>query len=181
MSIIQYMKSAFLFGNLISIIRYFIVRKRLYEITEVRGFNAFNAKTSFNEFQRQEEKILYGYSLNIEQRSTQNKLFKHLRKENDVHNLFLGLYVVEDGQLKAHVFVEAILFILSFIAVFGASIIIIIATVSVFLSALTLSSKLLVATIILSINGYSVFHFYCRFLSTTQSLLKNHCILQNLA
>ncbi|MEC8811520.1 MAG: hypothetical protein VXY23_09420 [Pseudomonadota bacterium] len=181
MSIFQYMKSALLFGNLISIIRYIIARKRLYEITEVRGFNAFDAKTSFNEFQRQEEKILYGYSLNIEQRSTQNKLFQHLKIENDVHNLFLGLYVVEDGKLKANVLVEAILFILSLIAVFGTSIIILIATVSVFASALTLSIKLLVATIILSINGYSVFHFYCRFLSTTKSFLKNHYALQDLA
>lgn len=173
MSVFQYIKSLLLFGNLISIIKCIRAYSELNRIVDKNDFNPFHAKKEFSEFQRQEEIILYGYPLTFSQRDAQNTLFQHIAKEQDVHNIFLGKYIRKEGMLSARFPIEAILFILSSIAIACTSFIIVVCCIEVVTSSLIFSTKLLILALMLGINGYTVFQFYFRFFSTTRSFLSN--------
>lgn len=173
MTIFQYVKSFFLFGNLISIFKFIRAHSRLNKITGRNGFNPFHAKKEFNEFQRQEEIILYGFPLTISQRNTQNVLFQQIVKEQDVHNILLGQYIRKEGTLSASLSIEALIFILSTIAIACTSFIIFMCSIAVVISSVTLTAKFSIIALMLGINGYTVFQFYFRFFSTTRSFLFN--------
>lgn len=180
MSIIKYIKSAFLFMNIFAIAKHIIAQKKLYKTTEEKGFNQFYAKQHFNEFQRQEEVVLYGYTLNIEQRETQNKLFQMLKNEEDVHNIFLGPYIKKNGKLKSNIIIEVILFILSMIVTLGITTITLMTIYSIFSANLTLSSKITITTMFLIINSYIAFIFYNRFLLTAKVFVRKYKTIKRL-
>lgn len=180
MSIIKYIKSAFLFMNFFAIAKHITAQKKLFKTTEERGFNQFHAKKHFNEFQRQEEAVLYGYTLNIEQRETQNKLFQIIKNEEDVHNIFLGPYIKKNGKLKSNIIIEVILFILSMIVTLGIATITLMIIYSIFSANLTFSSKLTITTLFLITNSYIAFIFYNRFLLTAKVFVKNYKTIKRL-
>lgn len=173
MSLFQYIKSLLLFGNLISIIKCIRAYNKLNRVVGENEFNPFHAKKEFSEFQRQEEIILYGYPLTFSQRDAQNTLFKHIAKQQEVHNIFLGKYIQKEGKLSANMPIESLLFILSSTAIACTTFIIFMCSMEVLTSSVTLTTKLLIFAIILGINGYTVFQFYFRFFSTTRSFLSN--------
>lgn len=180
MTILQYVKSFFLFGNPISIFKFIRSFSRLNEITGRDGFNPFHAKKEFNEFQRQEEVILYGYHLTTYQRNTQDTLFQQIAKERDVHDIFLGRYIGKEGILSASLFIETLLFFLSAIAITYSSIIFIAFSCAAIIYPAYLTNTPFIIAITLCLNGYIVFQFYFLIFSTSRTFLMNRKSLRKI-
>lgn len=179
MSLFDYCRSVILFGNLFQIFKLVESEKRLNNITKEDNYNDFLAKSAFNDYQRSEEAIRYGFTLTLEQRKTLNKLFMVLSHGHHAHNLFTGRYIRSNGNIKAYFFVEALLFVLSFIAITCALVILANVVTAVLFSSITMVSKLSILGILAAINGVPLFHFYYRFLSPSHSYLCNRNKINN--
>ncbi|WP_299581516.1 hypothetical protein [uncultured Microbulbifer sp.] len=146
--------------------------KVLNQITTQDGYNEFAARTSFNDFQRHEESLLYGIILSAAQREKQNLLFQQLPNERQVHHLFVGRYIQKDGKATQNPLLERAL--LLFGCVMSASAISIALKIStdVAFSSASLTAKIGFILTLFVLVCIPFFHLHGRYLAPTYTYLK---------
>ena len=171
MNFTTYLKSFLLFAQLAPIKQHLKAFETLNNITGQDNFNQFSAKTAFNHFQKYEEIIRYGHELTPLQRDKQNQLFQSLSHDNQVHQLFLGRYIRNDGVICAYHAVEIFLFLFGSLITLAA----ITATSKIVLEVMALpismGPRLGFTFTIIVIIGVPVYHLLARFLGPSYNYL----------
>ena len=93
-------RSFLTFGNFFAVVRYLRIYCKIHYLAEDAKKNIFSLEKLYTQLKRTEQKILFGFTLDLSQETALGRLQKHNFTNDEIRYLFIGKRIDRNGRLR---------------------------------------------------------------------------------